>query len=279
MNKFACRFVVLQFVPYRETGEFANVGLVLLCPKSGYFGFRLQMRKRKRVTDFFDELPKEVYSRALQAMRTELERVARFIAAATPDSNRPELLRQTFDALAHPREAILRFGTQRAVLTDDPAAELDKQFDNYVDRAFATPEYLEHTIERRVKSLLGRLDLALPFRAERLGNDQINVRFPFVQHRGAHVAKVIKPFNLTQKDPTAIYEHGDVWLQKVKRLKARSFLPDDVLFAVAGPPVEDEKRRTAFTEICQDLQSQGVFVVNEGDEAQIAAFATNTVPR
>jgi hypothetical protein len=27
---------------YLETGEFANVGVAMVCPQTGYFGFRLQ---------------------------------------------------------------------------------------------------------------------------------------------------------------------------------------------------------------------------------------------
>jgi hypothetical protein len=60
MKKFACRYAVVQFVPYSETGEFANVGVVLICPETGYFGFQLQTRKYARVTAFFDELKSPV---------------------------------------------------------------------------------------------------------------------------------------------------------------------------------------------------------------------------
>lgn len=66
MNQFACRYAIVQFAPHVETGEFANVGVVLMCPQTGYFDFKLQTRKHKRVTDFFDELPRDVYLRAVQ---------------------------------------------------------------------------------------------------------------------------------------------------------------------------------------------------------------------
>ncbi len=42
MKLVACRYAVVQFAPYRETGEFANAGVVLMCPETGHFDFKLQ---------------------------------------------------------------------------------------------------------------------------------------------------------------------------------------------------------------------------------------------
>jgi len=30
MKKFACQYAIVRFLPYLETGEFANVGIVML---------------------------------------------------------------------------------------------------------------------------------------------------------------------------------------------------------------------------------------------------------
>lgn len=272
MNKFACRYAVVQFVPYRETGEFANVGVVLMCPQTGYFDFQLQTRKYKRVTDFFDELPRHVFLRAVQIMRSELQRVAKLVADA-PTIERADYLRQVFDSLIHPRESMVRFSAPRAVLADEPAQELVRQFDYYVDRAFATPEYVEQAIEKRLRALLGTLDLPQPFRPARVGDDEVYARFPLVQQRGDSVAKIIKPFNLNQSEPMGIFDHGDAWLQKVRRLRKRNLLPTSVLFAVVGPPPTDVSRHAAFLEICSELRAQDVIAVSEAEQVQIADFA------
>ena len=44
MKRFACHYAIIRFLPYPETQEFANVGVVLACPESGYFGFKLEKR-------------------------------------------------------------------------------------------------------------------------------------------------------------------------------------------------------------------------------------------
>ncbi|MGM0927683.1 MAG: DUF3037 domain-containing protein [Pseudomonadota bacterium] len=34
MKRIACQYVILRFMPYVETGEFANVGVVMIPPHS-----------------------------------------------------------------------------------------------------------------------------------------------------------------------------------------------------------------------------------------------------
>jgi hypothetical protein len=272
MKKVACRYAVVQFTPYTETGEFVNVGVVLMCPQTGFFDYDIQTRKSKRVTDFFDELPRSVYLRAAQALRSELKRLTDVLEVAE-DSQRAGLLTALFDSLLRPRETIVRFSAPRVALTNDPAQELRRQFDYYVDRAFATPEYVEQTLERQIRAWLGALDLAPPFRPAKVGNDDVYARFPLVQQRGEVVSKVIKPFNLNQGEPMGIFDHGDAWLQKVRRLRQRRLLPHDVLFAVQRPPASDVKRYAACAEICTELSEQDVLVVDAEAQERIALFA------
>lgn len=274
MNPLACRYAIVQFVPYTETGEFANVGVVLACPETGYFNFKLQTRRYGRITGFFDELHRDVYLTAVKTIQAELERVMRMVVVLPIDEKRGDAIRSILGALAHPREAIVRFGSVRPILTADPAAQLDKLFDHYVDRAFATPEYVEQTITKRIHTLLDGLTLPAPFKHERIGNDQIHANFPLVQRIQGQLTKVIKPFNLAQNEANAIYVHGDAWLQKIRRLRKRQLLPRDVLFAVAAPPNTDDKRFGAYTEILAELKDQGVQMVANDQEDQILAFAT-----
>ena len=52
MKKYACQYAIVRFLPYLETGEFANVGIVMLCPDAGFFDFKL-LRHVRRITAFF----------------------------------------------------------------------------------------------------------------------------------------------------------------------------------------------------------------------------------
>ena len=273
MKQVACRYAVVQFVPYLETGEFANVGIAMVCPQTGYFGFKLQnTRKSKRITNFFDELPRTVFARAVQGIRKELERIEELVARQMA-TGRPEMVREVFEGWSIPRS---HHPIQHASSCPyrRPARELGEKFDHYVDRSFATPEYVEQEIERRIKALLGSLELKLPFRPARVGDDEVYVKFPLVQQRGETVAKIIKPFNLNQTEPMGIYDHGGTWLQRIQRLRKRNLLPHDVLFAVRGPAQSDRKRFAAFQDICRELELEDVKTVADDAQDSIVEFAT-----
>ena len=57
--KYACNYAVLRFLPYPETGEFVNLGVVVHCALRGLFEMKIESRKAARVTDFFSDFPCE----------------------------------------------------------------------------------------------------------------------------------------------------------------------------------------------------------------------------
>lgn len=274
IKHFACRYAIVQFAPYAETGEFANVGIVIVCPETGYFDFKLQTKRYARITAFFDTLSADVYRTALKSIEAELERIQRLVINLPNESARADQIRSLITALTHPREAMIRFGQVRPILAQDPATQLIKLFDHYVGHAFATPEYVEQTITKQIQILLDGLILPAPFKSERIGDDQIHANFPLVQRMDGHLTKIIKPFNLAQVEPNDIFDHGDKWLQKVRRMRMRNLLPHDILFAVASPPQGDAKRFGAYSEICAELKQADVQLAERQQETAIVVFAT-----
>ena len=66
-------------------------------------------------------------------------------------------------------------------------------------------------------------------------NEKYSVTIPFV-HRRDHVALMaIKPLDLSKETSTKIYEHGDQWINRVRRLREIDMLPRWLLFAVREP--------------------------------------------
>ena len=274
MNKLACRYAVVQFMPHAETEEFVNVGVVVACPQTGYFNFKLETRKHKRVTDFFDELQPAAYRAALNVMRDELDRTKRMLANMHGE-DLAGLTRAIFDGATHAREALVRFSKTRVVLAEAPERELDRLFKHYVDRAFATREHVEAEMAKRIGKLLKTLNLTAPFKQERVGDDVVHATFPLVQKRGEQVFRVIKPLDLNKRDANSIYERGDDWIQKVKRLRSRDLLPVNLLFPLARPAASDTKRNAAFEDIRNELIGLDVQVVDQAAQESIIRFATH----
>lgn len=272
----ACNYAVIQFLPYRETGEFVNVGVALFCPQTGFFKAKLETRKQRRVTNFFPELDKDLFRNGRQTFETELQRVHELLArdARAPDD--PAKL-AVFRELVKPRESVFRFGQVATALADDPAVKLDQLFEFLVNRQFAqVREYQETVMARRLTNILRAHELEHFYRAnQKVGNADFHVVLPIVSaaQTDAGVARrAIKPLDLDRDEPTKIYDHGDAWIKRVERLRQINRLPEGFLFTLRFPS-EGEKHMKAASEIERELRRLEVRVLPDEDENGVLEFA------
>ncbi len=273
MKKFACQYAIVRFLPYLETGEFANVGIVILCPDAGFFDFKLLARGR-RITAFFDKLDAGIYRRAANDFKQELTRIRDWLAQQPDRTMDMELARHLFGELTRQRETMLRFDNVRVVLADDPAQQLDELFGHYVERNFATKEYHEQLLEKSVRKVLVEAKLNAQYRAETLGDvTTYHAKLPFVHRKGMRVVKAIKPLFLAHDDPAQIFEHGWMWFGKVGKLRNLNLLPEQVLFTVQGPTEEQGGRNEVFQEVITQMAANDVQVVPNAQTQKIIEFA------
>ena len=278
MNKTACQYAIVRFAPFVETGEFANVGIIMMAPKQRYFGFELELKRFARITNFFEDVDAKLYKKTLHNLKDELDRVTNVFKAHGFDKrlkvNNLDFAHGLFNEIVRTRETIVRFGEIRTVLTNDPDQKLKELFAFYVERNFVTKKYQEELLEHDVRELLFQANIGDRFERERLGDENYHVTFPFVHHDDNQPVKVIKPLHLGHKEPTRIYEHGAAWIYRINKLKGRFIEPDLVLFTLAGPE-KDENRRAAFHDIEKELQATGVRTVDCDNKNVITEFALN----
>jgi hypothetical protein len=270
MKKFACHYAIVRFLPYPETEEFANVGVVVACPETGFFGFKLLKRKFSRVTNFFDEIGKDICSQSLTLFDRELSRINALVNERRHSSDE---LRSLFNALVHPREAIVRFSETSIRLAENPELAVENLFSFYVERNFVTQEYKELQLVQRVRNVVQGLKLDKPFRQKSIGDELAQASFPLVQMDNQLPIKVIKPFFLGQNAPGKIISHGGAWVDKVQRLRKRNLLPKATLFAIDGPDESAGNRYLAYKEICDDLIRLDVEVIRSSQEQKLINFA------
>lgn len=266
----AARYSIIRFLPYTETEEFANVGVVLFAPTARFFDFRLS-NKWRRIGGFFEGLERRVFGEGVRAFSEELVRtrdMCRDLLAAGPTS-----AQQIFEDLVRHREALFRFSPVRAILTDTPEAKLADLFEHYVEHAFATPEYHEALIERALRGTLRREGLGQRFRPAKLGTEGMRFGVPFAEMDAAgHARRVIKPLHLAHDDPIHILDHGSQWVGRLRHLERVKALPDALLLAVAGPE-GDGVRQEAYEEASRGLRDTGAILVPAKDETRILTFA------
>lgn len=273
MKKYACQYAIVRFLPYLETGEFANVGIVMSCPDAGFFDFKLLTHVR-RITAFFEELDARIYRRARGDFQQELRRIRNFLDSQHGGVKDVWLARHLFAELTRPREVMMRFEGVRVVLADDPAQQLEDLFGYYVERNFSTKEYQEQLLVKTVRKVLVGAELIKQYQPEMIGNtDSYHAKFPFVHRDGTRALKAIKPLHLAHADPAQIYDHGWAWLGKVQKLRALHVLPERVLFPVQGPTEADGERFEMFQDIAGKLAANDVQVVAATQAEEIIKFA------
>jgi hypothetical protein len=274
--KLACNYAVVRFLPYATTEEFVNVGIVLYCAATGYLDFRLT-KKWSRVTEFFPELDTALYRNSLQMFRVDLGSVKAMMGTSHPHQLVLEGAVGSYDTifreLVRPRESLFRFGGVRTVLTEDPNTKLDELYSFYVERQFARErEYQETLMTNHLRKLFLRIGTAAYYRSESVGNEKYSVTIPFV-HRRDHVAfKAIKPLDLNKETSTKIYEHGDQWINRVRRLREIDMLPRQLLFAVRSPDTLGT-RADAAHEIEVELARLETKVLPIRNETEVIEFA------
>lgn len=280
MNRIACQYAIVRFMPFVETGEFANVGIIMMSAKERFFGFQLQTNRHARVTDFFDDLDAKVFKCAMADIKEELARVRQLLMAHGFDRRYPtndtDFAKRLFAEVIRPREVMLRFSAPRTVLVADPDKALGELFAHYVERNFVTKEYRETLMEKGIRKLLSTANIADRFVKKAVGNEAFRVTFPFVAVENEKVGKVIQPLDLAHTNTSNILEKGGVWQFRVNELRKRQCLPEQVLFVVKGPTTHD-KRTGAYEEAVAMLDQPGVTVLPFHGEQEILQFASASI--
>ncbi|MDI9335131.1 MAG: DUF3037 domain-containing protein [Cytophagales bacterium] len=234
----ACHYAIVRFMPFVETGEFGNVGVVLFAPNARHFGFQLLGNRIARITHFFDQVEGQTLRNCIRNAREELQRIHDLLRGLGTDKrlkhfdreNAPHLWQQ----ILKPSESMIRFSEPRVVLAQDPQAKLKELFEYYVERNFVTKEYKEHMLDRSVRGWLREASVHNLFHPARIGNDEYNAQFPFVSLQDEVPTKAIKPLRLDHSNAASVIDHGGQWRIRVEALKKRNLLPANLLFAVNG---------------------------------------------
>lgn len=148
MKKFTCIYAIVRFTPFVETGEFANVGIVLFAPEKMLFGFRL-LQEYDRVTNFFEPFDTTAYIATMKNLHDELERLSNFFVRAEKLIKTPKRFSETlFAEVIKSRETVIQFSEPRVVIAEDLQIVNDL-FNHYVQRDFVAQNAQEKILEHQ----------------------------------------------------------------------------------------------------------------------------------
>ncbi|MDD7987288.1 DUF3037 domain-containing protein [Lentisphaera marina] len=275
-KKDVINYAVIRFVPYADAGEFVNVGVVAFSPITGKLFHKLETKKYKRLTGFFPELTPQIYLTWVKSYDQELNKLKKSFTHDGLDYFLKE--QQTiFKSLVSPKEGVFQFSQIATSMCKDAAVKVEKLFEYYVLRGYVeSKRYIEERITQTIKLEFERMQILQNFKQDHtIGNDDYHVKMTFFNPMKN---QAIKPFDLDKKDKSSIYNHGDAWVTKIKRLKKYGFLPDEVAFTVKSSL--DVKLAPACFEIMAGLEDEGVKVIKlhgvdsftQEDKKQLSEF-------
>ncbi len=132
-NNAVCNYAMLRFIPYPQTGEVVNVGVVVSCIQPCFLHFLVEKSMPARVKALFPEFDVVVFAAAVEAMDKEVKRITGRIRG-------PKDCQFSFNELVRPRENTLRYGEVRTALTNDPQNLSEELFGRYVRMESTVPQ-------------------------------------------------------------------------------------------------------------------------------------------
>jgi hypothetical protein len=120
------QYAIVRFFPFAETGEFANIGIVLCAPAGSIFAFQLVHEHAVRAPQFFPRINEALFPLTIRALTEELNKVQQL----AEQQNAPKLF-AAFQQLTQPSEELICYSSLRSVLTvakpDELLAQLVSQ--------------------------------------------------------------------------------------------------------------------------------------------------------
>lgn len=266
-------YAIVQFRPYLETEEFANVGVVLCAPKSGYFDYIIELRRFKRLTGFFVELPRDLAKNATHYIAHELERIKK-----NSYCENAETLQRLFTEITKHREGIIHYSPPRVGIIDEaPKERLKSLFEHHVNHSFAVEKSPNQRLEAMTRELLEKNNLGHMYKAKEISDDEglVKANVPFVYGNSEGIVRAIRPLSLKYETPSAIIEAGDKWVNRFKRLFSAKKLEASTLVMPLEFKHSSENAIKKATEIVnEDIASIGIHVIDAEDTRSLIRLAT-----
>jgi hypothetical protein len=262
-------YAVVRFMPFIETREFANVGIVVIEPKSGCFGYKLAPKRFGRVTTFFEGIDKQLYKQSLDNFEAELIRVKDFIRCKNV---RGKELVTLFREVTRKRESVLHFGAVGRLMGSEIDTTLSNLFQRFVARDFVTPKYREQQMVKALRETLAT-QITHKYYERKLKAGVYEFKLPFVSNTDEG-KRVIKPLAFDQKTAMNAADHGHNWLNRMKALVNKGIVEaGQALVTVEKPQKSKHDFFDVYEEVTGKLLEVGIQLEQFENTDKIIEFA------
>jgi hypothetical protein len=281
-------FATIGFRPFTETAEFVTIGVVALDVAARHFDFALQdARKTGRVLGMFPKAGKALYREARAKLETELESIRHAVNGQGSGVEVPifpafrELENGLFAAITSPREGVFCFPVKGRRMAADMNEVLAALKTRFVDQDGLTPQQaVEYEMAKTLRRVLVDAKIMPAYKRDvRIGPEEFQVTFAFAHLTDDHRAdRALRPLNFDLATSTEIYNHGDEWIQRMRRLMRLGYRPERCLIAVREPSDEAAHRGEAFRQIRDELVNDNFVWAGERETDKVVEFARFAEP-
>lgn len=269
------RYAIIRYRPFAETGEFANVGIVVLDTDLGQLGFELAPRRFPRVRQFFDVDAHEAYGAAIDLLRLELGRISDYLPTLGVSADK------LFDEFIRRREGSIQYSGMRPLCSAGSLGDVVKKlFGRYIQRDFVNERTPEEILTRGIRLAFKREGIR-HFKSLQIDDELVRIKFPFAY--SAEKLFAIKPLAFGHRNPMNVLDYGAHWRNRLSYLLERGKVqPKSVLLALERPTWDaHETMKEAFILARMELDKLPFDVVETSSGAidhRIIEFAERVAP-
>ncbi|WP_032093137.1 DUF3037 domain-containing protein [Necropsobacter rosorum] len=264
----------VRFLPFFESGEFVNIGLLMCEPGAKTLTYRLVKKNDVRVNHFFRQ--SKIFYDVQPVINEQLKYIVAKIAAE-PFKTSDEMI-NFFYHYTEQKDGLFQFSNAAVGLVEDPAIKFDELYEKFIRGACVPTESQETHIIREYKRLFKEQNnqLLAQYKEHLVQGDTAKFKFPLaLQHAETkEILKGIKPLAFDQTETAGMIEHCDNWVAKINRASEEGLLKrDNILFAL--DTADTDSKANILTTIKQTFDKFNIQHTDWRDNKNILSFAQN----
>lgn len=270
MKMYPCQYRIIRFVPFSETEEFANIGIVLFCPAKRKFLYKIAPKRFGRITSFFEDLDPMIYKSVIESLKKEFERVKVLIER---DDLEQSLSIQIFKEATRNKSGLLSMSDLRVLVTEDTESKVKSLYSHFIERDFHREPSREVKMIRRLKQTLKAYSLEGVFKEKTLSDGFHEANFPLVRAVDAETLGAIRPMAFDQKSKSKVVDSADLWEARLRNLtKSNVVEPERVFVPVELPMINDLNASKYVESFIKRLKGLGIEAALQDDAESMSKF-------
>ncbi|MDH2999384.1 hypothetical protein A1D23_04610 [Chelonobacter oris] len=223
----------IRYLPYFESGEFVNVGLIACEPQKKKLAYRLVNKNDVRVNHFFRN--SKIFHSVRHVIDEQLEYIQNKINL-TAFSTTQEMV-DFFHHYTERRDGIFQFSDTAVALTENPDILFRQIYEKFIKFGNVGNEDQENKIIKQYRALFKAENdpLLENYKQQRVQGETSKFTLPLaLKNTGDNrILKGIKSLAFDQIETPSMIEHCDSWVAKINRANDEGLLDkDDILFAL-----------------------------------------------